>query len=74
MRDYGYIGWVAMLIAAGMGIGPTSYGVSEPTRCSSTSLGEITQQGGVPADRAHLGGAGGDRAGVIRHGMAARVF
>ena len=40
--DYGYVGWFAMLFAAGMGIGLMFYGVSEPLTHFSTSLGETS--------------------------------
>jgi len=37
--DYSYMGWFAMLFAAGMGIGLMFYGVSEPMSHYSTSVG-----------------------------------
>ncbi|MFW5641539.1 MAG: BCCT family transporter, partial [Roseicyclus sp.] len=37
--DYGYVGWFAMLFAAGMGIGLMFYGVSEPMSHFASSLG-----------------------------------
>ena len=40
--DYGYVGWFAMLFAAGMGIGLMFYGVSEPLTHFSTSNGDLS--------------------------------
>ncbi|MHC9237528.1 BCCT family transporter [Pseudooceanicola sp. 502str34] len=72
--DYTYIGWFAMLFAAGMGIGLMFYGVSEPLTHFSTSLGGTTVENGVRTDWAPLGGAEGDEAAAIRLGMAATIF
>ncbi len=73
--DYGYIGWFAMLFAAGMGIGLMFYGVSEPMTHFSTSLGGTTVgENGVRTDWAPLGGAEGNQAEAIRLGMAATIF
>ncbi|MCB1357406.1 MAG: BCCT family transporter, partial [Maritimibacter sp.] len=72
--DYTYIGWFAMLFAAGMGIGLMFYGVSEPMSHFSTSLGGIAEEGGVRTDWAPLGAAEGDQAEAIRLGMAATIF
>ena len=72
--DYTYIGWFSMLFAAGMGIGLIFYGVSEPMSHFSTSLGGITQEGGVRTDWAPLGGAAGNEAEAVRLGMAATIF
>ena len=72
--DYTYIGWFAMLFAAGMGIGLMFYGVSEPMSHFSTSLGGIAEEGGVRTDWAPLGAAEGNEAEAVRLGMAATIF
>ncbi|WP_372421651.1 BCCT family transporter [Salinarimonas chemoclinalis] len=72
--DYSYIGWFAMLFAAGMGIGLMFYGVSEPISHYSTAIGGIASEGGVRTDWAPLGGAAGDQAEAARLGMAATIF
>ncbi|MDQ2092970.1 BCCT family transporter [Rhodalgimonas zhirmunskyi] len=52
--DYGYIGWFAMLFAAGMGIGLMFYGVSEPMSHYSSSAGGtsygVVYSGEAPAE------------------------
>ncbi len=69
--DYSYIGWFAMLFAAGMGIGLMFYGVSEPISHFSSSVAE----GAGAADSwAPLAGAAGDTAEAARLGMAATIF
>lgn len=72
--DYSYVGWFAMLFAAGMGIGLMFYGVSEPMSHFSTSFGGTASEGGVRTDWAPLGGAAGNEAESIRLGMAATIF
>ncbi|WP_138465382.1 BCCT family transporter [Poseidonocella sp. HB161398] len=73
--DYTYLGWFAMLFAAGMGIGLVFYGVAEPMSHFSSSLGGVTVgENGVRTDWAPLGGAEGDEAAAIRLGMAATIF
>ena len=72
--DYSYIGWFAMLFAAGMGIGLMFYGVSEPLSHFGTSMGGISEEGGVRTDWAPLGGAAGNEAEAMRLGMAATIF
>ncbi|WP_340109539.1 BCCT family transporter [Pikeienuella sp. HZG-20] len=72
--DYSYIGWFAMLFAAGMGIGLMFYGVSEPLTHFSTAFGGVTMEDGARSDWAPLGAAAGDQAEAIRLGMAATVF
>ncbi|MCF3594660.1 BCCT family transporter [Rhodobacteraceae bacterium LMO-12] len=72
--DYTYIGWFAMLFAAGMGIGLMFFGVSEPMSHFSSSLGGTAAEGGARTDWAPLGAAGGDEAQAIRLGMAATIF
>ncbi|OWU83462.1 BCCT transporter [Oceanicola sp. 22II-s10i] len=72
--DYTYVGWFAMLFAAGMGIGLMFYGVSEPLSHFSSAVGGTASEGGVRTDWAPLGAAGGDEAEAIRLGMAATIF
>ncbi len=74
--DYGYIGWFAMLFAAGMGIGLMFYGVSEPMSHYSSSFGGTSapEGGGVRTDWAPLAGAAGDQAAAVRLGMAATIY
>jgi len=72
--DYGYLGWFAMLFAAGMGIGLLFFGVSEPMSHFSSSLGGTAAEGGARTDWAPLGAAGGDEAAAQRLGMAATIF
>ncbi|MDE4303774.1 BCCT family transporter [Phaeobacter gallaeciensis] len=73
--DYSYIGWFAMLFAAGMGIGLMFYGVSEPMSHYSTSMGGIaTGEDGARTDWAPLGAAAGDQVASVRLGMAATIF
>src|SRR6056297_3728744 len=73
--DYSYIGWFAMLFAAGMGIGLLFFGVSEPMSHFSTSLGGTSiGEDGIRTDWAPAGAAGGDEAAAQRLGMAATIF
>ncbi len=72
--DYTYVGWFAMLFAAGMGIGLMFYGVSEPMTHFSTAMGGTTVENGVRTDWAPLGAAGGNEAEAIRLGMAATIL
>lgn len=72
--DYGYLGWFAMLFAAGMGIGLMYFGVSEPLSHYESSLAGVTSEGGVRTDWAPLGGAEGDPAAAQALAMAATVF
>lgn len=60
MPDYTYVGWFAMLFAAGMGIGLMFYGVSEPMSHFASSLGGTAVEGGARTDWAPLGAAAGD--------------
>jgi choline-glycine betaine transporter len=50
MPDYSYLGWFAMLFAAGMGIGQMFCGVSEPMTYLSTSLAGTTAENGARTD------------------------
>ncbi|WP_425055207.1 BCCT family transporter [Pseudomonas abyssi] len=73
--DYGYLGWFAMLFAAGMGIGLMFYGVSEPMSHFSSSLGGVAVgDDGLRTDWAPLGAAAGDAEAARRLGMAATIF
>ncbi len=73
--DYSYVGWFAMLFAAGMGIGLMFYGVSEPMSHFSSSIGGITiGDGGSRTDWAPLGAAANDPELARELGMAATIF
>ncbi|WP_168016005.1 BCCT family transporter [Halomonas salinarum] len=72
--DFGYLGWFAMLFAAGMGIGLMFYGVSEPLTHFGTAMSGTTMENGVRTDWAPLGAAAGDQAGAIDLSMAATIF
>ena len=72
--DYSYIGWFAMLFAAGMGIGLMFYGVSEPLSHFASSMGGTAAENGARTDWAPLGGAAGNEADAVRLGMAATIF
>ncbi|MGI3211318.1 BCCT family transporter [Roseovarius tibetensis] len=73
--DYGYVGWFAMLFAAGMGIGLLFFGVSEPMTHFDTALAGTTMgEDGVRTDWAPLGAAGGDPVEAQRVGMAATIL
>jgi BCCT family betaine/carnitine transporter len=69
--DYSYLGWFAMLFAAGMGIGLMFFGVSEPLSHFQSSLAEGA---GSPDSWAPLAGAPGQEAEARRLGMAATIF
>ncbi|MCL4152785.1 UNVERIFIED_CONTAM: hypothetical protein GTU68_000150, partial [Idotea baltica] len=56
--DYGYVGWFAMLFAAGMGIGLMFFGVSEPMSHFASSMG----------------GVAGEAEAARNLGMAASIF
>jgi len=72
--DYGYVGWFAMLFAAGMGIGLMFFGVSEPMSHFASSMGGTAAEGGLRTDWAPLGAAAGDTAAARDLGMAATIF
>ena len=72
--DFSYMGWFAMLFAAGMGIGLMFYGVSEPMSHYGTAIGGTTVEDGVRTDWAPLGGAEGDQEAAQRLSMAATIF
>ena len=73
--DYSYVGWFAMLFAAGMGIGLMFYGVSEPMSHFSSSFGgTAVGADGVRTDWAPLGAAAGDEQAAVRLAFAATIF
>ncbi len=72
--DYSYAGWLAMLFAAGMGIGLVFFGVSEPMSHFSSALGGVNIENGVRTDWAPLGGAVGDTDAAAALGMAATIY
>ncbi|EPI5806046.1 BCCT family transporter [Vibrio parahaemolyticus] len=72
--DYSYAGWLAMLFAAGMGIGLVFFGVSEPMSHFSSVLGGVNIENGVRTDWAPLGGAVGDTDAASALGMAATIY
>ncbi len=69
--EYSYLGWFAMLFAAGMGIGLMFYGVSEPLTHFSTSLSE---NAGSPDSWAPLNGAPGNPEAAANLSMAATIY
>ncbi len=72
--DYSYMGWFAMLFAAGMGIGLMFFGVSEPMSHFASSMGGTAVEGGARTDWAPLGAAAGDVVAARNLGMAATIF
>ncbi|MHA2799856.1 BCCT family transporter [Vibrio harveyi] len=72
--DYTYAGWLAMLFAAGMGIGLVFFGVSEPMSHFSAALGGVNVENGIRNDWAPLGAAEGDTAAASALGMAATIY
>ena len=81
--DYTYVGWFAMLFAAGMGIGLVFFGVGEPVSHYTSSLGGVAVEGGVDSvvldesvrtDWAPLGAAEASEAGARNLGMAATLY
>ncbi|MDW2309986.1 BCCT family transporter [Vibrio sp. 1159] len=72
--DYSYAGWLAMLFAAGMGIGLVFFGVSEPMSHFSSAIGGVSAENGVRTDWAPLGGAEGDATAASALGMAATIY
>lgn len=72
--EFTYLGWLAMLFAAGMGIGLMFFGVSEPLSHYSTAGEGIVVEDGVRTDFAPLAGAPGDDVGAANLGMAATIF
>ncbi|WP_299398481.1 BCCT family transporter [Pelagibius sp.] len=72
--EYSYLGWFAMLFAAGMGIGLMFFGVSEPMSHFASSMGGTSLENGVRTDWAPLGAAAGDVEAARNLGMAATIF
>ena len=72
--DYSYASWLAMLFAAGMGIGLVFFGVSEPMSHFSSSLAGPIVDNGVRTDWAPLGGSIGDTEAARSLGMAATIY
>ena len=79
--DYTYIGWFAMLFAAGMGIGLVFFGVSEPVSHFQSSFAGITTEAGVESvvdsprtDYAPLSAAANDAPAARGLGMAATIY
>lgn len=72
--EYSYLGWFAMLFAAGMGIGLMFFGVSEPMSHFASSMGGTSLENGVRTDWAPLGAAAGDAEAARNLGMAATIF
>ncbi|WP_341489443.1 BCCT family transporter [Photobacterium damselae subsp. damselae] len=72
--DYSYAGWLAMLFAAGMGIGLVFFGVSESMSHFSSALGGVTVENGVRTDWAPLMGAEGNTEAAAALGMAATIY
>ncbi len=72
--NYSYTGWLAMLFAAGMGIGLMFFGVSEPISHYSSAIAGTTLEEGARTDWAPLGAAADNQEEAIRLGMAATIF
>ena len=72
--DYSYVGWFAMLFAAGMGIGLMFFGVSEPMSHFASSFGGTAIENGARTDWAPLGAAVGDATAARNLGMAATIY
>ncbi|CUH50901.1 BCCT family transporter [Shimia marina] len=73
--DYSYMAWIAMLFAAGMGIGLVFWGVAEPISHYGSSMGGVAVgEDGVRTDWAPLGAAAGDMAASRDLAMAATIF
>ncbi len=72
--EYTYVGWFAMLFAAGMGIGLMFFGVSEPMSHYASSLGGTSLENGVRTDWAPLGAAKGSPEAARDLAMAATIF
>mgnify|MGYP000188362951 CR=1 FL=1 len=73
--DYSYMGWFAMLFAAGMGIGLVFWGVAEPISHYGSSMGgTAVGENGLRSDWAPLGAAAGDAVASKDLAMAATIF
>ena len=69
--DYKYPSWLAMLFAAGMGIGLLFWGVGEPITHFGTAVAE---DAGTAESWAPLDGASGDDVAAARLGLAATLY
>ena len=72
--DYSRPSWLAMLFAAGMGIGLVFYGVSEPMSHYESAIGGVVAENGIRTDWAPLGGAEGDPSAARQLAMAATLY
>jgi len=73
--NYGYLGWFAMLFAAGMGIGLMYFGVSEPlSHYSSSFAGTAVDEAGMRTDWAPLGAAVDNPEAARELAMGATIF
>ena len=72
--EFSYLGWFAMLFAAGMGIGLMFYGVAEPLTHFGTALDGTTTENGARTDWAPLAAAAGDAQAATSLGMAATIL
>ena len=72
--DYSYLGWFAMLFAAGMGIGLMFFGVAEPMSHFGSSMGGTAAADGARTDWAPLGAAKGDVEAARDLAMSATIF
>lgn len=72
--DFSYPAWMAMLFAAGMGIGLMFYGVSEPMSHFASSLGGTSVENGARTDWAPLGAAADDSEAAVNLAMASTIF
>ncbi|WP_204112369.1 BCCT family transporter [Shimia biformata] len=72
--DYSYMGWFAMLFAAGMGIGLVFWGVAEPISHFGAAMGGVAGEAGARTDWAPLGAAEGNIEAAQSLAMAATIF
>lgn len=72
--DFSYLSWLAMLFAAGMGIGLMFYGVAEPLGHYDAALAGVIVENGARVDWAPLSGAVGNPEEARRLAMAAAIF
>ncbi len=72
--EFSYLGWFAMLFAAGMGIGLMYFGVSEPISHFNSSMGGTALEGVARTDWAPLGAAAGDPVAARDLAMAATIY
>ena len=72
--DFSFISWLAMLFAAGMGIGLIFFGVSEPLSHFASSMGGTSVEHGIRTDWAPLGAALDHPQEAKKLAMAATIF